>query len=94
MTLQEPLAPNETASLRRSLLGMRQLHEASDGASFAGLSAGILWMPFGPDGIIWTTIRIGSLAGTARPLQESDVQLVGEWTNALMASPEAQNSFS
>jgi hypothetical protein len=36
---------------------MRQLREASDGASFAGLSAGILWMPFGPDGILWTTVR-------------------------------------
>jgi len=48
MTLQEPLAPNETASLsRRSPVGMHQLQEASDGASFAGLSAGILWMPFG-----------------------------------------------
>jgi hypothetical protein len=44
---------------------MRQLQEASDGASFAGLSAGILWMPFGPDGILWTTVRIGSLVVTA-----------------------------
>jgi len=69
MTLQEPLAPNETASLsRRSPVGMRQLQEASDGASFPGLSAGILWTPFGPDGILWTTVRIGSLVVTARPL--------------------------
>src|SRR5580700_8074484 len=50
---------------------MRQLQEASDGASFAGLSAGILWMPFGPDGILWTTVRIGSLVVTARAASKS-----------------------
>src|ERR1700730_5717070 len=50
---------------------MGQLQEASDGASFAGLSAGILWMPFGPDGILWTTVRIGSLVVTARAASKS-----------------------
>jgi hypothetical protein len=73
---------------------MRQLQEASDGASFAGLSAGILWMPFGPDGILWTTVRIGSLVVTARPLATSDVRLAGERTSALVASSDAQNAFS